>query len=133
MFVTHEQKQILKDTFGPMLEKSMFKQSLKVVVTFAGGIIGLSLLIGLIFGHPFLYSIVGFFLFTVGLIALGPSLDAAVAYQVSRAMFAITESFKSVPEDKRQFALDHLQANPEAEKQLQVDPFGHLVVIFKVS
>jgi len=133
MFVTHEQKRILKDAFAPVLEKSLFKQSLKVVVTAAAVILGLSLIIGLIFGHPFLYSIIGFFLFAVGLIVLGPSLDQAISYQVSRALLAITESFKSVPEDQRQFALDHLQSNPEASEQLQVDPFGHLIVIFKVS
>ena len=93
----------------------------------------LSLFFGLIFGHPFLYCIVGFFLFAVALIVLGPSLDAAIAHQVGRAMLAITESFKEVPQEQRQFALDHLRSNPDAEKQLRVDPFGHLIVIFKVS
>lgn len=133
MFVTHEQKRVLKETFGPVLEKSMFRQSLKVVSTFAAGIIGLSLIIGLIFGHPFLYSIIGFFLVAFGLIMIGPTIDAAIAYQVSRALTAVTESFKSIPQDQRQFALDHLKSNPHAEKQLVVDPFGHLTVIFKVS
>jgi len=130
MNITVKQKQTLQKVFANVLEEKMFQVSLRFVAAIGASLLAVAAGVGYFFGHPMLYSIV-MLLFILGvLIYRGPVIDDMVKYQAGQLLKAIEMTLKSMPDEERTTALDHI-ASCEIQKireAIQLVGFGRVVV-----
>lgn len=135
MLQQHKNRQILHDVFVPVLQKRFFRMIAQSVGAIAAAFLGVAALVGWLFNTPVLFTICGFVLFASLLVIYGPVLDRALEMQVEKAMSAVTTTFNRIPLEQQDYAIAHLLAQSDAthSRQLQVQPDGHLLIIFKVK
>ena len=103
---------------------------MRFVAAIGASLIAVAAGVGYFFGHPALYSIV-MLLFIIGvLIYRGPVIDDMVKYQARQLLKEIEISIKSMPDEDRENALEHM-ASCEIQKireAIQLVGFGRVVV-----